>query len=71
VVTLGLLFANPDFRPGVIGVALWFLAGIAYFALVGRHRLLLSPEEEFAMTGGRHGLPQIEGVGHTRVADTD
>jgi ethanolamine permease len=71
VITLGLLFENPDFRPGVIGVAIWFLAGLGYFALLGRHRLLLSPEEEFALTGGRHGLPQIEGVGHTRVADTD
>jgi ethanolamine permease len=70
VVTLVLLFANPDFRPGVTGVAIWFVAGLVYFGLIGRHRLVLSPEEEFALTGGEHGLPQIEGVGHTRVADT-
>jgi len=70
LVTLVLLFTNPDFRPGVIGVALWFLAGLVYFGLVGRHRLVLSPEEEFALTGGRHGLPQLEGIGHTKVADT-
>ena len=70
LITLALLFANPAFRPGVIGVAIWFLAGIVYFAVIGRHRLLLSPEEEFALTGGRHGLPQVDGVGHTKVADT-
>jgi ethanolamine permease len=51
-------------------VAIWFVAGLVYFALVGRHRLVLSPEEAFALTQGAHGLPQVEGVGHTRVADT-
>ncbi len=70
LVTLVLLFANPDFSPGVTGVAIWFVAGLVYFGLIGRHRLVLSPEEAFALTGGAHGLPQIEGVGHTRVADT-
>jgi ethanolamine permease len=30
-------------------VVIWFAVAIAYFALVGRHRLILSPEEEFAM----------------------
>lgn len=34
---------------GVIGAALWFLLGIVYFAAVGRHGLVRSPEEEFAM----------------------
>lgn len=43
------LFANPDFRPGVLGVLVWFLAGIAYFALYARHRLVFSPEEQFAL----------------------
>jgi ethanolamine permease len=36
----------------VIGVAIWFTVGIIYFALFGRHRLVLSPEEEFALTKG-------------------
>jgi hypothetical protein len=26
--------------------------GVVYFALVGRHKLILSPEEEFAMARG-------------------
>jgi len=47
--TLVFLFINPDYRPGVYGTALWFAAGIAYFGMYARHRMILSPEEEFAM----------------------
>ena len=32
----------------MIGVALWFLAGLAYFAFYARKRMVLSPEEAFA-----------------------
>ena len=38
-----------------------FVVGIVLFALVGRHRLVLSPEEEYALSGGAHGDPQSEG----------
>ena len=31
------------------------------FALFCRHRLVLSPEEEYALSGGTHGDPQAEG----------
>jgi len=48
-VTLVFLFINPDYRPGVYGTALWFAAGLLYFGLYARHRMILSPEEEFAM----------------------
>jgi ethanolamine permease len=48
-ITLLFLFINPDYRPGVVGCALWFLAGIAYFAFYARHRMIRSPEEEFAV----------------------
>jgi ethanolamine permease len=47
-VTLLALFANPDYNKGVIGAAVWFLFGIAYYAVRGRHQLVLSPEEESA-----------------------
>ena len=40
---------DPAYTRGVLWVALWFGVCIAYFALVGRHRLILSPEEEFAL----------------------
>lgn len=67
LLTLALLFANPAFRPGVIGTAVWFLAGVVYFGSVGRHRLVLSPEEEFALTRGRHGHPETEGYATTHL----
>lgn len=47
-ITLVLLFLNRDYSAGVIGAAVWFLCGIAWFALHARHRLILAPEEEFA-----------------------
>jgi len=28
---------------------------------------VLSPEEEFALTQGEHGHPEVEGYGHTRL----
>jgi ethanolamine permease len=50
VVALIATFLNEDYRPGVYGVAIWFVLAIAYFGLAGRHKLVLSPEEEFALT---------------------
>jgi ethanolamine permease len=48
-VTLVTLFLNPDYSRSVSGAALWFIAGLAYFAFYARRRLILSPEEEFAI----------------------
>ncbi len=50
IVTLSALFLNPDYRLGVVGAAVWFAIGIAYFAFYARTRLILSPEEEFAIS---------------------
>jgi ethanolamine permease len=52
LVTIGFQLADPVYRQGVIGVAIWFAVGIVYFGLFGRNRLVLSPEEEFALTKG-------------------
>lgn len=49
VLTLYFQLSDPVYRTGVLWVALWFAIAIGYFALVGRHRLILSPEEEFAL----------------------
>lgn len=49
LVTLVFLFLNADYRIGVYGCAIWFALGLAYFAFYARHRMILSPEEEFAM----------------------
>jgi len=70
LLSLGSLFIIPGYRPGVYGVAIWFVLGILYFGLSGRNKLVLSPEEEFAMTRGAHGHPEEEGYGTTHVADT-
>jgi ethanolamine permease len=69
LVALAALFARSDYRPGVYGVAAWFVLAIAYFAVAGRHKLILSPEEEFALTRGEHGHPEREGYGQTHIAD--
>ena len=55
VVTLFYQVQDPNFTKGVIWVVVWFAVGIVYFALVGRHKLILSPEEEFALEH-RQGL---------------
>src|SRR6476660_9460483 len=44
-VTLFYQLQDPNFSKGVLWVILWFAAASAYFALHGRHRLTLSPEE--------------------------
>ena len=49
VVTLGFQLSDAAYREGVVGAAIWYVLGIVYFALVGRHQLVRSPEEEFAI----------------------
>jgi len=52
LVTVYYQLSDPVYRVGVIAVACWFVVGILYFALFARHRMILSPEEEFAMEHG-------------------
>jgi ethanolamine permease len=48
--TLVALFAvDPVYRRVVVGAAVWYALGLGWFALVGRRRLVLSPEESFAV----------------------
>jgi ethanolamine permease len=58
LVSLVTMFTNDDYRPGLYGVAIYYVLGVLYFAIAGRHRLVLSPEEEFALTKGERGVPQ-------------
>ena len=67
LVALVATFLDAGYRPGVYGTAIWMLLGIVYFAAKGRHGLVLSPEEEFAVTRGEHGHPETEGYGTTKV----
>jgi ethanolamine permease len=48
-VTLYMQFQDAAYRGGVIGVAIWYAAGIIYFAVYGRKTLVYSPEEDFAV----------------------
>jgi len=48
--TLHALFASdPVYRGVVLGALIWYALGLAWFALVGRRQLVLSPEERFAL----------------------
>lgn len=51
--TLVFVFANEAYRVGVIGAAIWYAAGLLWFALHARKRMVLSPEEEFAIEARR------------------
>lgn len=53
LLTIAYQLQDPIYRWGVAGVAVWFGLGILYFALVGRRRLVLSPEEAFALKAER------------------
>lgn len=59
-VTVYFQLQDPVFRAGVLGVAVWFGICIAYFAVVGRHKLILSPEEEFAIEHHQRFKPGAE-----------
>jgi ethanolamine permease len=52
MVTLYFQLGDKTYQMGIYSVLVWFAVGIIYFALVGRHKLILSPEEEFAMSRG-------------------
>jgi len=61
LITLILMPFNADYRGVVIWVAVVYVVGLVLFAIFGRTRLVLSPEEEYAITGGEHGHPEVEG----------
>jgi ethanolamine permease len=50
VICLIAMFLNEAYRPGLYGAVVWYILGVLYFAFIGRHKLVLSPEEEFAMS---------------------
>jgi ethanolamine permease len=67
VVTIYYQLQDPVYQKAVYGAAIWYALGMLYFAFVGRHQLVLSPEEEFALTRGEHGHPETEGYGTTKI----
>jgi ethanolamine permease len=45
---------NPDYRLAILAIAAVFVLGLVSFAVWGRRRLIMSPEEEYALSGGLH-----------------
>src|SRR2546428_11469747 len=63
LVSLLALFMNDAYRPGVYGTAAYFVLGVIYFAIYGRHRLLPFADEALAPAGGP---PRPSGTGGYR-----
>ena len=55
LVTLYYQLQDPVYQKAVFAVAIFYVLGILYFALYGRNQLILSPEEEFALSKGEKG----------------
>jgi ethanolamine permease len=55
LVTLWYQLQDPVYRVAVYYVAGFYVLGILYFAVYGRNQLILSPEEEFALSKGEKG----------------
>jgi ethanolamine permease len=55
LVTLYYQLQDPVYQKAVLAVAIFYVLGILYFAFYGRNQLILSPEEEFAMSKGEKG----------------
>ena len=60
LIFLGFLL-NVTFQPAILAIVAVYAVILLGFAVYGRHRLVLSPEEEYALSGGLHGDPQAEG----------
>jgi ethanolamine permease len=56
-------FINEPARPAIAAIAVVYVIILVVFAVYGRKNLVLSPEEEYAVSGGLHGDPQKEGYG--------
>ncbi|NEM89740.1 amino acid permease [Galbitalea soli] len=60
VIFVAFLF-SPGYQIAIAAIAVVYIVGLLIFGFVSRHRLVLSPEEEFALSHGLHGNPQVEG----------
>jgi ethanolamine permease len=52
LITLWYQLQDPVYQKAVLAVAAFYVLGILYFAIYGRNQLILSPEEEFALSKG-------------------
>ncbi|MEJ1230344.1 MAG: amino acid permease [Galbitalea sp.] len=64
VIALAIFIAflfNQGYQIAIAAIAVVYIVGIILFGAIWRKRLVLSPEEEFAISKGLHGDPQVEG----------
>ena len=64
VISLAIFIAflfNPGYQIAIAAIAVVYIIGLIVFAVWGRKRLVLSPEEEYALSGGLHRDPEAEG----------
>ena len=59
---LGFLL-NEAFRPAIVAIVIVYVIALIIFGVYTRHHLVLSPEEEYAISGGLHRDPAKEGYG--------
>jgi ethanolamine permease len=62
IIFIGLLI-NPAFFIAIVAIAIIYAIGLVLFAVWGRKQLVLSPEEEYAVSGGMHRDPKTEHYG--------
>jgi ethanolamine permease len=56
LVTLVALFVtDPIYQRVVLAAAVWYGLGLLWFAVYARHRLVLAPEESFALSAHTAG----------------
>jgi ethanolamine permease len=60
LIFLGFLL-NATFQPAIVAIVVIYVVILVGFGIFFRHRLVLSPEEEYALSGGSHRDPQAEG----------
>ncbi len=52
---------NSAYVTAIIAIAIVYVLGLIVFAVYGRRHLVLAPEEEYALSGGLHRDPEVEG----------
>ena len=60
---------NPAYTSAIVTIGVVFVAALVLFAVWGRKRLVLSPEEEYALTGGLAGDPATTPAGEATLTD--
>jgi ethanolamine permease len=53
VTLVALFWVDPVYQKVALGAAVWYAAGLLWFALIGRRNLVYSPEEDFAVRARR------------------